>query len=304
MKVLLLGYSTIAKKRIINTFLKKKISFCVASKSTKNKIQGSYNQFNSYEDGLNKSKADIAYISLPNSLHFYWAKLALTKGYHVIVDKPICLNKSDAKKLIDISKKNKKLLVEAIYFNYHKQFKQAIKIAGGHHKIIHIEANFVIPSPDKKNYRSLKKLGGGALLDMGPYAAAISRIFLKKGITSKTIDIKKNKKKIITSFKILSKNSYKTFSGFFKFGGEYQNELLLHTKNRIIKISRVFSPPENLKLPISVFTDRSQKVYKTNNDNCFENFFLKVLINIKKKKNNVYVKDIIFDSSYIDKITN
>ena len=304
MKVLLLGYSTIAKKRIIKTFLKKKISFCVATKSTKIKIKNTYAQFNSYEDALNKSKADMAYISLPNSLHFYWAKRALIKGYHVIVDKPICLTMSDAKNLISIAKKNKRLLVEAIYFNYHNQFNKAIKLAGGHHKIIHIEAKFVIPNPDKKNYRSKKKLGGGALLDMGPYAAAISRIFLKKKITSKTINITKNRNKIITSFKILSKNSSKSFLGFFKFGGDYYNELFLHTKNKIIKISRVFSPPENLKLPISVFTNKSHKVYKTGVDNCFENFFLKVLANIKKKKNNIYVKDIIFDNSYRDKISN
>ena len=127
MKVLLLGYSTIAKKRIIKTFLKKKISFCVATKSTKIKIKNTYAQFNSYEDALNKSKADMAYISLPNSLHFYWAKRALIKGYHVIVDKPICLTMSDAKNLISIAKKNKRLLVEAIYFNYHNQFNKAIK---------------------------------------------------------------------------------------------------------------------------------------------------------------------------------
>ena len=123
-------------------------------------------------------------------------------------------------------------------------------------------------------------------------------------ITSKTINITKNRNKIITSFKILSKNSSKSFLGFFKFGGDYYNELFLHTKNKIIKISRVFSPPENLKLPISVFTNKSHKVYKTGVDNCFENFFLKVLANIKKKKNNIYVKDIIFDNSYRDKISN
>ena len=71
MKVLLLGYSAIARKRIINLFLRKKIKFSVATKSYKKKIDGTYEQFNSYDKGIRFSKADIIYISLPNSHHFY-----------------------------------------------------------------------------------------------------------------------------------------------------------------------------------------------------------------------------------------
>ena len=52
-----------------------------------------------------KSDANIVYISLPNSLHFYWAKKALLHGYHVIIDKPMCVNKSEANILINIAKK-------------------------------------------------------------------------------------------------------------------------------------------------------------------------------------------------------
>ena len=52
---------------------------------------------------LKKSKTDVVYISLINSLHYYWAKKALNKNYHVIVDKPISENYSQAKNLIKIA---------------------------------------------------------------------------------------------------------------------------------------------------------------------------------------------------------
>ena len=71
---LLIGYSHIARKRIIEVFLKNKIEFSVASKSFKEKIKGVKKQFLNYEDALLNSDANIVYISLPNALHFYWAK--------------------------------------------------------------------------------------------------------------------------------------------------------------------------------------------------------------------------------------
>ena len=88
-KILLIGYSNIARKRLIKTFLKKKIPFCVASKSYKKKIKGSYKQFDNYSEALKYSGADIVYLSLPNSMHFPWSKKVLNSGYHLIVDKPI-----------------------------------------------------------------------------------------------------------------------------------------------------------------------------------------------------------------------
>ena len=98
--LLLIGYSNIARKRLINVFLKNKIPFSVASKTFLKKINGAYKQFSDYNKALKTSGANIVYISLPNSLHFYWAKKAILNGYHVIVDKPICYKISKQKVLL------------------------------------------------------------------------------------------------------------------------------------------------------------------------------------------------------------
>ena len=105
MKILLLGYSNIAKKRFINYFIKKKLILYIASESFKDKIPNISKQFYSYEVALKQSDADIVYISLPNSLHYKWALKALSLGYHVVVDKPICDKTYELKEIIKISKK-------------------------------------------------------------------------------------------------------------------------------------------------------------------------------------------------------
>ena len=180
MKILILGYSKLVKKRIIDVLIKKKIFFSVASKSSKNNLKQAYSWYRNYDDALKNSRADLVYISLPNSLHYKWSRKALIKNYHVVVDKPLCENLSKTKKLLFLAKKKKRLLSEATFFNYHRQFNQALKLIGGTNKLIHVEANFKIPTPPKQNILMSKKLLGGVLMDMGPYAAAIPRLLFKE----------------------------------------------------------------------------------------------------------------------------
>ena len=51
---------------------------------------------------LKNSDADIVYISLANSNHYFWAKKVLEAGFHLIVDKPITTNPGEVKKLINL----------------------------------------------------------------------------------------------------------------------------------------------------------------------------------------------------------
>ena len=66
MKVLILGYSNIVRRRILSVFKEKKIQLFIASKSHKNQIQGVKKQFKSYEIAIKKCKPNLVYISLPN----------------------------------------------------------------------------------------------------------------------------------------------------------------------------------------------------------------------------------------------
>jgi len=301
-KILLIGYSNIAKKRYINTFLKNKIPFCVASRSYKKKIKGSYLQFDNYDKALKYSGADIVYLSLPNSMHFNWSKKVLNSGFHLIVDKPITTRTGELNHLIKIAKKKQLLLSEATFFNYHKQFELIKKYIRNLSNIEQVFVNFTIPTPKKKSLLLSKKFEGGAFMDMSPYAASINRILIKENLKKKSIIIKKNINGLIISFDVFLKYKTKIFNGTFKFGGDYKNELLIYCKNKSIEIRRIFSPPEDIKLKIQINKKDQSKIIIVKKDNCFENYLIEIIRNIRKKSYDFYNKKMLEDDNFRFKI--
>ena len=297
-KILLIGHSSIARKRYINTFKKNKIPFCVASKSFRKKIEGAYKHFKDYNEALNRSHANIVFLSLPNSMHFYWSKKILKLGFHLVVDKPITTKKGELDQLISIARKKKLLLAEATFFNYHKQFKFLEKFLGRLNNVEQVLANFIIPMPKQKSILLSKNLKGSAIMDMGPYAAAINRIFFKENFEQKEIIVKKNLKGLVISFDMYIKYETKIFIGTFRFGKEYKNSLTVYNNRGFIEINRVFSPPDNLALKIIIDQNGKSKSIKINKDNCFENFFLEFIKNLKEKKFTFYNNRMLKDESF------
>ena len=302
LRVLILGYSSLVKRKIIDVLKKNNIKFCVASISSKKKEKKSYNWFRNYDEGLNHSNASLVYISLPNSYHYYWAKKALEKGYHVIVDKPITENLKQAKNLVKIAKKKKRLISEAIFFNYHKQFNEAVKLLNGVKKITHIHANFVIPFPKKNKILISKKFSGGCLMDSGPYAAAIARLFCGGKLIKVNKIITKNEDGLVISLDILCKFTKTTFSGFFCFGGEYTNNLSLFSNNKYIELNRVFSSPTDKKLTILFKTKNILYKKQIEKDDAFNNYLEEILKFLKQKKYTFFYKTILRDSKFREKL--
>ena len=218
MKILILGYSNLVKKRIIPVLKKyfNKIEFSICSVSQKKQNIGQYQWFRNYNDALLNAKADIVYISLPNSLHYFWSKKFLQKNYNVIIDKPATLNLKQAKNLINIAKKKKKLLTEATFFNYHNQISESIKEIKSIKNLNLIYSKFVIPKLPKKNFRNFKKYGGGCLYDMGPYSAALFRLFFNEKISFSNFEVNKTfNKNLNISFSIKIVKNKKTFFTYF-----------------------------------------------------------------------------------------
>jgi len=305
LKVLILGYSNIVRKRVLDVLKEKKIKIFIASKSYKKKIPGIKKQFKSYEKALKQSKPNIVYISLPNSKHFKWTRKSLNYKYNTIVDKPITSNLKQLDELIELSKRNKKILVESTFFNYHIQMKKIVKMYRND-LYKKINAKFIIPKPGKKSILMSKKLDGGVLMDMGPYISSVPRLFKLKELINKKIIIQKNKDKLIISIKFLMSFKEGDYNGFFKFGGKYKNQIIVSNKKTKSSISRVFSPPDDENLILKLISKKREKIIKFKKDNCFKNFFTEVLKILRNKKFDFYYKrmrhDIIFRTNLNNKI--
>ena len=302
MKILILGYSALFKKRIIKVLLDKKIKFCIASKTQPNNEKKAYKWFRDYNYALKNSKADLVYISLPNSNHYSWAKKALEKKYHVIVDKPITLNIKQAKILTSLAKKKNRLLAEATFFNYHDQFQKALKTINGYKNIKIITTNFIIPMPKKKSFRMQKRFAGGCYMDMSPYAAATARLLGFGKLLNIQSNVYKNKQGLITSFNISCKFKNNYYLGNFCFGGEYTNNMLLFSNKKKIEINNVFSPPSNKNLKILIRENNSFKQNKIKKDDIFKNFLNEIMNNLNKKIFKPYYKKILIDAEFRNKI--
>ena len=291
-KILIIGYSSLVKRRVIKSLNENNIPYDVASRSKKQKDLNAEKWYNGYNKALNNSNADIAYVSLPNSLHYIWGLKALKKNFHIIIDKPATITMEELNKLINLAKKKKKIFSEATFFNYHGQIKSILgKIKKK--EVKKINTKFLIPKQKKKSILLSYKLKGGVVMDMGPYVATISRLIFK----SKP---KKMIKNIILSNKITKKLkiffTYKKsfFNGEFSHDDNYKNLLEIYLKDRVIKLSRVFSPPPNENLETIEIKENKIKTKKFSDD-AFINYIKEVFKQIKKKKYSYYEKRMMHD---------
>jgi len=270
MKILILGYSSIAKRRIIpalnklNVIQAIDVGSCSTPNHKKRKNSKIHKIFENYSDALAQSDADIVYISTINSLHEKLAEASLLSGRHVIVDKPAFLNFPTTKRITSLAKKLGLGVAETTVFPFHPQFKCLKELAKKYSPIESIVTTFTMPPFPSENYRWNKKLGGGAIHDLGPYAAAMGRLFFKHppSFLVSRITKKDNNTQIDTAFSLLAtfKNN-QNLAGTFGFSSEYINSLLVYGPNCSINIQRIFSPPPNLKNKI-IIHHKNSKIIK------------------------------------------
>ncbi len=127
--------------------------------------------YDNYDELINDPKVEAIYISLPNNVHASIASRALLAGKAVLCEKPLTMNYQESEELVRVSKASNSLLVEAIWFRWHPRLIKACEQikAGVIGEITQIDAAFTYVNNNKENYRFDPALGGGALLDLGPY---------------------------------------------------------------------------------------------------------------------------------------
>jgi len=128
-----------------------------------------------YDDLIADPDVDAIYISLANHLHLEWATKALNAGKHVLCEKPLATSHAEAKIMADAATANDKLLVEAIWTRWHPRFERVVELvdSGDIGELQSIDSAFTFPAKFEDNYRLVPEMGGGSLLDVGPYQAHV-----------------------------------------------------------------------------------------------------------------------------------
>ncbi len=309
MRVLILGLSSLASRRLLPA-LDAAASFTAVDIGT-TKAEDARQQpaskklgtiYKGYETAIESSPAELVYVSLVNSFHELWAERALEAGKHVIVDKPAFLSFRAAEMLCALAKKRKLLLAEALVYPFHPQLDEIRRIfheAGD--SPLRVSAMLTIPPLDPGNFRYQASLGGGALWDLGPYAASIGRVFFESAPDDVLCRVNTSKKDVDISFSTLvSHPDGKSVAGHFGFDTQYENRVTVTGAKVSMTLERVFTTPPKHWGELKIVREGGNETLVCPEADSFERFFSAVGEAIESKKTTPFAKVLLHDAAVLD----
>jgi xylose dehydrogenase (NAD/NADP) len=180
-----LGCANIARRRWIGAINQTKMGevVAIASRSEEKARQWAGEMeipraYGSYEELLADGEVEAIFTALPNGLHREWVIKALEAGKHVLCDKPLGVNATEAEEMVAAAEGNHRLLMEGFMYQYHGQYEVMRRWMEqgriGRLRMIRVGFSFLFDKPG--DFRYDPKLGGGALLDLGCYCVHIARL--------------------------------------------------------------------------------------------------------------------------------
>lgn len=131
----------------------------------------------SYRELCDDPAVDIVYVATPHPLHYENAALALGRGKHVLLEKPFTLNAAQARDLVELSRREGRFLMEAMWTRFLPTMTSLRKVVsdGMLGELTGLVADHGQYIPIEKAARlHLPELGGGALLDLGVYPVSFA----------------------------------------------------------------------------------------------------------------------------------
>jgi predicted dehydrogenase len=133
--------------------------------------------YGSYEALLEDPAIEAIYNPLPNHLHVEWTVKALEAGKHVLCEKPIALNATEAQDIVAARDRSGKRVIEAFMVRFHPQWHRVRSLVqeGRIGTVRALQSAFTFPIYDPANVRNRPEFGGGALYDVGCYPLVTAR---------------------------------------------------------------------------------------------------------------------------------
>ncbi len=245
-KVLLLGYSDIARRRVLPALAAcglRRVDVATRSQGAAVKLPEplSGHIYDDYAPALAGAGADLVWISTTNDLHAPLAMAALEAGGHVVIDKPATTSLADAEALLAMAARRGRMLAEATVWAFHP-LAGAVRaaFAAADSAPQHLVASFSYPPLPPQNFRNSPHLGGGALADLGPYAVSAGRVFLG----GEPAALMAHGPDSLEAFTVLADyGAGRSMAGSFAANTGYSNRLTLLGPRVALHLERQFSPP-------------------------------------------------------------
>jgi NDP-hexose-3-ketoreductase len=307
MKWLVIGYSRIVQRRVLPALKAQRTtaSIAVASRRAVPSADPSTTMYRDYEEAIEQSGADIAYVSLENINHAQWVERAITRGMHVVVDKPAFLTYRDARRIAAIAKTQRRCLAEAVVFGSHPQIAAAQKaFADAGAQPTRAFAAFSFPPLKQDDFRYRADRGGGALYDLGPYLAASSRLFFQappRTIVCRVTERLRDGLDISFSA-LLTYEAGRAFVGHFGFNTEYQNRLLLFGPDGAAELQPAFTVPPDAAARVALRRNNAELFVDVPAADVFAIFLAGVVSAIGRGDWPVYSDILLQDASLLERV--
>lgn len=252
MKVLLLGYSDIARRRVLPALHRIGVNAVDIASVSAGVLgwpgQSPPRRFFDYQTALTESDAEVVYVSTINNLHAELAMTALQRGFHVILDKPAFLSLDEASAAAELADAKRLCLAESTVYGYHPRYeilRHAFEQA--HSCITRIVAVFSMPPRPIGNFRYSAVLGGGALWDLGPYAISPGRLFFKAAASEICGTCSPSDLEVESAFNVIATYSGgRSLVGTFGFTTGYMNRIDFMGPEITVTVDRAFSTPPDM----------------------------------------------------------
>ncbi|TFY73203.1 hypothetical protein EWM64_g10810 [Hericium alpestre] len=139
--------------------------------------------YGSYAEVYADPDVDAVYIGTPHAFHYTNSKDAILAKKHVLVEKPATSNAAEWRSLVALAKENNVFLMEAMWTRFHPAALAVRRVIDegklGDIVMVHadLSGDFDIDNIPKTHRILDPRLGGGALLDLGPYPLVWVRSF-------------------------------------------------------------------------------------------------------------------------------
>ncbi|WP_069997218.1 Gfo/Idh/MocA family protein [Cellulosilyticum sp. I15G10I2] len=138
--------------------------------------------YGSYLEMVKDNEIDAVYIATPHSHHYEHMMLCLENGKHVLCEKAFTVNEQLSKKVIDVAKSKKLMLMEAFWTRFLPMTQKIKELIAensiGEIKAIHTHFGFDLTHLGPKSRVFDLTLAGGALLDVGVYVINSATMYL------------------------------------------------------------------------------------------------------------------------------
>lgn len=299
MHVLMLGNSEIGRRRVLPALARNGVRRVdIASRSNADGAAWPAGMtgavFGDYAEAIAASTAELVWISTVNSLHADLAKAALAAGRHVVVDKPLALCLDDARALAGLARERRLVLAEATVYADHPQIEAARRVfrdAGS--APTQLIAAFSFPPLPPGNFRHRPELGGGALLDLAPYAMSLGRVFLD----APPDDVIGRKFGHDDGFSLLALYpGGRSVTGHFGAATGYVNRLTLLGPDVTVTLERAFTSPPDLACRLSASVANAPVTLEIPAADSFALFLGRVFAAIRRRDGEDFLTALLADA--------